>query len=530
MLVFLKEQLAILQILVLFIGVILSTISFNSSIARIVSIFSIFINILFSLVGIIFIKFPHYLERYFETYSKEHFQEYFHYNFGNFATPFGIEYKIGIIEISSILFLNLVIFFLLIYGKSFISKILQDQKKERRHLFYSILLVMHLGNIGILSTNDIFNIYVFLEIMSLATYILISSSVNIIAIYNSFDYLVIGTIGASFILIAIYFLFSLTGSLNIDHIKIILDSLIMNKSTNIIISSAFIFLIIGSFIKLGVFPFNFHVIKTYFTTYSVILIYVAISSTILSIMIFYKIFNSFINIENIYLQKSLEDILLFISSYPLTVILIICSIIAYASNNLKKILIYSSAMQITYIILLFLLVILFSKDNHANNQDSFLDILLNNNFFFFFIIFDALNKILFFTIFAILEKQDPEIFIENKSMKICKLVRDQKMIFKIIIVIAILFNGGLPLTPMFFIKIDILKFMLDNQQYQIFFGILIASIFSILYSIKIGYLLLLNNKESIREIKEKSFKNIISFKEVSGLILIILIEFTLMCV
>ena len=69
------------------------------------------------------------------------------------------------------------------------------------------------GLLGITITGDAFNIFVFLEISSLSTYVLIALGRDRRALVAAYQYLIMGTIGATFFVIGIGLLYLMTGTL-----------------------------------------------------------------------------------------------------------------------------------------------------------------------------------------------------------------------------------------------------------------------------------------------------------------------------
>ena len=70
------------------------------------------------------------------------------------------------------------------------------------------------GLLGITITGDAFNLFVFLEISSLSSYVLISLGCDRRALAAAFRYLIMGTIGATFYVIGVGMLYMMTGTLN----------------------------------------------------------------------------------------------------------------------------------------------------------------------------------------------------------------------------------------------------------------------------------------------------------------------------
>ena len=89
---------------------------------------------------------------------------------------------------------------------------------RRQAWFYCMYLMCLTGLLGVTITGDAFNAFVFLEISSLSTYVLIALGRDRRALLAAFRYLIMGTIGATFYVIGIGFLYLLTGSLNMVDI------------------------------------------------------------------------------------------------------------------------------------------------------------------------------------------------------------------------------------------------------------------------------------------------------------------------
>ena len=95
------------------------------------------------------------------------------------------------------------------------SESIDSQIEElRQPMFYSDWLLVLSGLVGMVVSADAFNIFVFMEISSLASYVLIAGGPDRRALLAVFKYLIMGTIGATFYVIGVGILFTLTGSLN----------------------------------------------------------------------------------------------------------------------------------------------------------------------------------------------------------------------------------------------------------------------------------------------------------------------------
>lgn len=83
----------------------------------------------------------------------------------------------------------------------------------RETLYYACILLLTAGLIGIVVTGDLFNLFVHLEVASLAAYALVAAGGRG-APRAALAYLIIGSVGASLYLLGVGFLYAATGTLN----------------------------------------------------------------------------------------------------------------------------------------------------------------------------------------------------------------------------------------------------------------------------------------------------------------------------
>ena len=92
------------------------------------------------------------------------------------------------------------------------------------HLYYSPIMLMIAGMIGIVVSGDLFNIYVFLEVAAVASYALVGFGVESEELEASFKYLVLSAVASAFILLGVAILYGLQGTLNLAQIADILET------------------------------------------------------------------------------------------------------------------------------------------------------------------------------------------------------------------------------------------------------------------------------------------------------------------
>ena len=118
--------------------------------------------------------------------------------------------------------------------------------------YYILYLLLVAGLAGMTITNDAFNLYVLIEISSLSSYALIAIGSRR-AVLASFNYLIMGTIGASFYLLGVGYLYIKTGTLNMTDIHAALVTLPKDSPS---IQVALILILIGLWIKMAFFPLH----------------------------------------------------------------------------------------------------------------------------------------------------------------------------------------------------------------------------------------------------------------------------------
>ena len=94
------------------------------------------------------------------------------YAIGNWPPPFGIEYRVDPINAFVLLIISGISAIALPFARLSVEK---EIETDRHILFYTSYLLCLTGLLGVTITGDAFNIFVFLEISSLSTYVLIAT-------------------------------------------------------------------------------------------------------------------------------------------------------------------------------------------------------------------------------------------------------------------------------------------------------------------------------------------------------------------
>ena len=423
-----------LQILIPFFAALLSAISFNRFASWLIATISATLGLVLAI------------------YAMPFAEGGISYAFGDWKAPIGIEYRLDLLNQPIIVFINAVLLFFLLFGRELINSTVTEYIEDKRqHIFYSLLLFAHAGYLGVISTNDLFNIYVFIEISSLATYVLMSKGKTPRALVGAFDYLILGTIGATLILIGIGFFLALTGSLNITDIANILK----NHYNSRIVITAIVFFLSGAILKMAFFPMHFWMIRAYSSAPSFILTYLASISSILGVYIILRFMH--FTIEGEIIQEALAMIL----RPTATATIAICTFLALKTDTLKKVVIYSTASQIGYV---FLLMTIWSA----------------RDLLFQLLILDAINKIALFTIIAHIQHKTDDLSFDNFT------AIENSGLFKMLVAFALIFSAGLPLTSMFLVKIKLFDLLMIHGLKLEFIVVILGGMFGLLYHFKLA--------------------------------------------
>ena len=172
-----------------------------------------------------------------------------HYWLGGWRPPYGIEFVIDGVNGIIIVLVSFIGFMTALFSSPFEEA--SETAPFRSAGYYSILCFLVIGLLGLSSTGDAFNLYVFMEIVALSGYglIAIGEEKGPIA---AFRYLLTGTIGACAYLMGVGLLYSATGTLNMADL-----TLRLREVDNLpVIAVAMACIIVGFGIKMALFPLH----------------------------------------------------------------------------------------------------------------------------------------------------------------------------------------------------------------------------------------------------------------------------------
>ena len=258
---------------------------------------------------------------------------------GGWLAPWGIEYRVDMLNALVLLLVSGISTICLFFARKSVALEIAEQDHS---LFYTAWLLCLTGLLGITITGDAFNVFVFLEISSLSSYVMIAMGRDRKALAASFQYLVMGTIGATFILIGIGMLYMSTGSLNMADLARLLPEVEGQK----VLRSAFAFLTVGIGLKLAMFPLHLWLPNAYAYAPSAVSAFLAGTATKVAVYMLLRFVYSVFGFEFSFDAMPLSEILLVLG----VAAILITSVVAIFQDNLKRMLAYSSVAQIGYML------------------------------------------------------------------------------------------------------------------------------------------------------------------------------------
>ena len=247
---------------------------------------------------------------------------------GGYLPPFCINLVAGPVGILFSALIALIGLLVSIYALDYI----REGAKQLYHILYLLLLT---GATGVVLTGDIFNLFVFFEILCISSYALVAYFGNRAGIESAVKYLIQGAVGSSLMLIGIGLLYGLFGTLNMADIARNIDSV-----SSISVFVPLVLLITGLGVEAAIFPLNAWLPDAHSSAPS------SISAILSGIAIKVGIYALARVIFTIFGASSLLQFIVFLGLLTL----LVGEVSAFSQNNIKRLLAYSSIGQIGLIV------------------------------------------------------------------------------------------------------------------------------------------------------------------------------------
>jgi len=262
------------------------------------------------------------------------------YHLGSWPPPWGIEYRIDALNAFVLVLVSGVASVVIPYAwRSAAAELWRDQL----YLFYAMYSLCVAGLLGMTITGDAFNLFVFMEIASLSSYVLIALGRDRKALVASYQYLILGTIGATFYVIGVGLLYLMTGTLNIADMAQRLSTIEHTRP----VLAGLAFITVGISLKLALFPLHLWLPNAYAYAPTPVTAFLAATATKVSVYVLLRFYFTVFGVHLVTQELPMREILLVLS----LVAIVTASLVAVYEKNLKRLFAYSSVAQIGYITL-----------------------------------------------------------------------------------------------------------------------------------------------------------------------------------
>ncbi len=252
---------------------------------------------------------------------------------GGWRPPFGIVLVKDNLSQFMLLIVNVVAFLTIIYSYVYMKKY-EDYLR-----FFTLFLFMLAGMNGVVLTGDLFNLFVFLEIASIASYALVGYGVDAEELEASFKYLILGALASTFILFGIGMIYSLTGSVNMaDVARFLIDNNLASNNALLMATGLFI---VGFGLKAGLVPFHAWLPDAHSSAPAPIS--VMLSGVLIKVLGIYAIIRVFYNVIGV--TSVISNIFITMG----TISMLVGAFMGFGQDDMKRMFAFSSVSQMGYI-------------------------------------------------------------------------------------------------------------------------------------------------------------------------------------
>jgi multicomponent Na+:H+ antiporter subunit D len=255
----------------------------------------------------------------------------FVYKVGGWMPPWGILLISDGLSAMMLVVVNVIAFLAIIFSIRYMTTYTAKPK------YYSLFLLMVGGMNGVIITGDMFNLYVFLEIASIASYALVGFGCEKDELEASFKYLILGGIASTAVLFGIAFLYSMTGTLNMPDLAQQLGNVGVNRAVAFVIA----LFVMGFGLKASMVPFHAWLPDAHPSAPAPIS--AMLSGVLIKALGVYTILRIMFNV--IGRNELVSAILLFLGALSM----LVAGLLAVGQSDFKRMLAYSSISQIGYV-------------------------------------------------------------------------------------------------------------------------------------------------------------------------------------
>lgn len=267
--------------------------------------------------------------------------EIIHYHVSDWLPPWGIEIVIDELGAMMLLLLTGCSLLILIFSVKSLHK---EIPEEATGWYYTLFLLTLTAMIGMVVTNDIFNLYVMVEVVGLGACGLVVAKGEKLSTEASLRYLMLATLGSGFLLFGIGFLYQVTGNLNIPYIAA--ELVRVREQYPFLMWATMSFITVGLGVKAALFPLHIWLPDAHSSApspSSAVLSGLVVKVYIVAMLRIYFLVFGF----DVFHETYMRYLIIFLASLAI----LGGSLFAFVQLNLKRRLAYSTVAQIGYIFL-----------------------------------------------------------------------------------------------------------------------------------------------------------------------------------
>lgn len=264
------------------------------------------------------------------------------YALGGWAPPLGISFVVDQLNAPFLLLISFIGFLATIFA---LPTIVKDIAEEKRSLFMTAYLMCVGGLLGMAVTGDAFNLFVFLEISSISTYVMVAlgATRDRRALPAAFNYLIMGSIGATFYVIGVGFLYAATGTLNMADLARLLPEVMDSKTVH----AGFAFIVVGLALKIAIFPLHQWLPNAYAYAPNFVTVFLSATATKAAFYALVRMMFTVFSPELDFQQAIFTWVLAPLGATAA----IVASFQAVFQTDIRRMLAYSSVAQVGYMVL-----------------------------------------------------------------------------------------------------------------------------------------------------------------------------------
>lgn len=357
--------------------------------------------------------------------------------FSGFREPFGIKFSLNKNNVILVLLIQAIAFIYSFFLYEYIA-----YNSTRAPFLIALSFAFVVANIGLVLSQDFFNIYVFIELGGIASYALLSYKGSS-ASFSALRYLLAGSVAATFLLLGIFCFYAKSGTLVLSDSLLLLEGASANS---IIVIAASVFCFSALLLKAGVFPLHFWLPAAYGATHPIIALIVASLATKISLYVLFALFTPLIvvisNNANLFVELVLSAAIVY-------------SVIrAFFETRLSYIISYIVVAEIVYI---------FAGVFFQNAPGTFAAS--------YHLIADGLITAFAFGLIYQHSNVGREVYLSD-----LRGLKDNKLGLYVLWLYLGACFVGLPLTPGFITKVSLIKASVLSQNYLLLISFIISSL------------------------------------------------------